>query len=885
MVRRIRRTALVLAALVVVAFTTLVVLTRAYDAEVKAKLIGTLNGYLRAPVTVSRMDLTLIERFPQASIHLRDVLALGMDGDRAGTDTLLYAQDLYLEFSLWGMLRGTYTVDEVHGEAVVLRPALDSLGRSNWVVWKTDSTATTTRFDLDRVTLDDLDVRYRDARSGLDVRAASRHLALAGRFGGEGSTLKAEGDAALRSWSDAHGPVLQDLRVDLNVEMAFGAADGAFRITKGEVLAQQSGGHTPLAFTLELLPGDHSDVLDLRANGFGLGLADLVQLLPGSARRTLDRYGMDGEVDLALTYKGPLDPGPALSLGMKVRGGRMQERSSGVRFSAIAGECAIELTPQGDLSRLLVKGFHAQAASGSISGSWDMRGVKNAPLRADIKGDIALADLLRFARVDTLEQVSGRLIADAHVQGRLRDVAQLKPADLRALTISGSARLKDATLKMKGIRHVVSGLNTELVLDGNDAEVRALTCSLQGSDLHLSGALRNLMPYLLFDDQPLAIEARGSSPRVDLAALLRSDGATAGKDYALQLPALVQLDLQAQVQEMVFERFTATGITGTIRLRDRVLRASPVMFNTAKGGVLGSLALDARGSGPYPLTIDADVKDIDVKQLFAEFQEFGQSFITSQHLSGTATAQVAFASPVSPALQLDLDGLRCTVDIAIRNGGIAHHQPLIDVATYVKQNKLVAPFVDAEGLRDRLADVRFDRLENRIEIRDRRVIVPAMTVHNNVMDIELSGVHGFDDRIDHHLNFRLGDLLKKGTPDDAFGPVADDGTGLRIFLHMYGDAGAPQFENDGAMAARRRSEGIKEQTAELRSILHNELNPFKKRDDAAATGDPERPAAHFDVEFDADTARTTRARDQRKRGFGALFEERPEEKEVIEVEP
>ena len=29
------------------------------------------------------------------------------------------------------------------------------------------------------------------------------------------------------------------------------------------------------------------------------------------------------------------------------------------------------------------------------------------------------------------------------------------------------------------------------------------------------------------------------------------------------------------------------------------------------------------------------------------------------------------------------------------------------------------------------------------------------------MDLELSGTHWFDDRIDHHLNFRLSDLFRR----------------------------------------------------------------------------------------------------------------------------
>lgn len=863
----------------VAAITALVVLARLYDAEAKAKLLGTINGHLTTPVTVSSMDLTLIERFPLASIHLRDVLARDNRSNNSTADTLLFARDLHLEFSLLDLFRGDYGVDRVHGEHVVLHTALDSTGRRNWVIWKTDSATTGGGFSLDRVTLEDLLVRHRDERSGLEILAASHRFQLGGTFAGTGSTVRVKGDAHLMHWSDGATVVLGDRMVEMKAALTFGGSDGVLRIDRGELLC----GGLPLAFALTLSPGDHGDVLDLRANGLGLDLADAVRLLPDAVKEPLDRYGMNGEVDLALSYVGPIHTGPSLSVGLKVRDGGMKERASGVALKAINGECAFERSPQGHLSRLLVKNFSARAASGTIAGSWDLKGLKNAPVKAHLTGDIALADLLHFARVDTLEQVGGRLRADVRIEGRLRDVSSVRASDLRALKITGTAHLEDATLKMKGIRHVVTALNAGLSLDGGDAHVNELTCTLQGNALALNGELRDLMPYLLFDDQPLRIAARGSSPRIDLGSLLRGTDARYGSSYALRLPALIELDLQTTVDELVFEEFTATGITGTIVLKDRVLKASPVMFTTASGGVLGSMQLDGRNAEAYPLTMDATVKDIDVKRLFTEFQEFGQEFITSRHLSGTATAQVAFTAPLSPAMQLDLDRLLCVVDVSIDDGSIAGHQPLMEVATYVKDNKLVAPFVNVEELRARLADVRFAHLENRIEIRDRQVIIPAMLVQSSAMDIELSGTHGFDDRIDHHINFRLSDLFRNAEPEDQFGPVVDDGTGLRVFLHMHGPAGAPRFETDGAAAARRRSAQVKEQTAELRSILHNELNLFKKNDEAAPTPSTA-PAPRFDVQWtEGDTARSEVKRPKRK-GLGRLLNEEEEEKEVIRVE-
>ena len=735
------------------------------------------------------------------------------------------------------------------------------------------------------MTLTNLNVRFQDRRSALEVAAESERFRLGGSFAGNGAALKVQGHVRLDRWAQADRIILSDRQAEVRGELAFGGGDGVFRITRGEVVA----GEMPLAVTMTVAPGASGDELDLRANGLGLDMAGVVQLLPDAARCKLLRYGLAGEVDLALTYKGIIAEGPTLSVGMKVINGRLKESRSGATLKAVTGECAFELMADGTLARLLVKQFSAQAASGSISGQWDMKGLKNAPLKADLHGDMALGDLLHILQVDTLEEAAGRLKADLHVEGRLRDVADLKASDLRALKITGSARLKDATLKMRGIRHRVTGLNAELALNGTDADVPALDCAIQDNAVHLNGALRNLMPYLFFDGQPLVIVAEGSSPRIDLAALLRNDGGTSptGKEYGLKMPALIQLDLQVELKELVFEKFTATNINGSIRLKDRVLKAGPVMFQSASGGVMGELSLDGRTERAYPLAIQATVKDIDVKQLFAEFQEFGQRFITSANLAGTANAQIDFRAPLSPSMELDLDHLQCLTDLSIVDGAIRQHGPLMEVAGYVKKNKLIAPFVDDRELRARLANVTFDRLENRIEIRDRMVIIPAMTVHSSAMDVELSGTHTFEDHIDHHINFRLSELLRsQADPDDEFGPVVDDGTGLRIFLHMYGEASAPQFETDGALAAKRRSQQIKEQTAELRSILHNELNPFKKKDEPVENTTVT-PPPRFEVEFDTDTARTSQVKaPKKKRGLGGIMREQ-EEKEgtTFEVVP
>jgi hypothetical protein len=860
-----------------------------YEEEVKAKLIGAVNAELATPVTVSGMDLTLIARFPQASMRLSDVLAMEVRSDDAKPDTLLYAKELFLEFSLWDLFSGDYTVQEIHATQARLYPGLDTNGRGNYIVWKTDSTQTgSSPINLDKVSFNDLFVRFHDDRSALIITTHSDVLALSGRFGASLNTLTLNGDAHLHAWMDGRTTVLADRQAYLKLNMEFGAPDAVFRITKGEL----NSGSVPLEVTLAVTEGPKGTAVDLRANGLGLELADAVNLLPDGLKKSVAGYTMKGEVDLAVHYSGPVS-GPSLSLGAKVTKGRLKEQRSGTTVSDVFGELALDLSPSGVPQKIVVKNFSARSGGGTLSGNWQSNGLTNATVKADLRSDIALADLLRFAQVDTLEQVSGRLSADLHIRGKLRDMGDIRAADLRALNINGTLAARNATLKLKGVRHTVQQLDADLAIHGNDATVQGLKTVLQGNDLVLSGTLRNLMPYLLFDDQRLVIEAKGSSPRIDLAALISSEGAdVASKNYELTLPASIELALQARVDELVFEEFKATDIRGTVNMKGSILRVNPMTFATASGTVSGALELDARdASRSYPLAINASLEGIELQQLFKEFQDFGQDFIGHRHISGRTKAQVAFNAPLSPAMKLDMDRLVCVIDIGVDNGVIKGHAPMLEVADHLQKNKLVSPFVDVPELRRRLGDIRFARLENQIEIRNGAVHIPQMLVSSSVMDIELSGTHWFDDRIDHHLNFRLSDLFRKGSADDEFGPVVDDGTGMRLFLHMYGTANDPQFANDGAMAAAKRQKQFKQEKQELKQILREELGLFKGKtqpaDPATTKSDPAAP--RFEVEEQGlDTnptagAQGTQAR-QRK-GLGRLMKEKQKEEEVIfEVE-
>lgn len=826
MIRRpSRRVLLLLAAALLVPVLALVLLAVVFQDEVKERLVASLNAHLLVPVHQSGMELTLLERFPRASLRMDGVLVHQVRTDTLAADTLLYARSLYLEIGLLAMLRGDYTVSRLHGVDVRVHPALDANGQGTWNIWRKDTASSgDAAVELRRVTFDGLQVHYSDARSGLALRMDSRSLALAGRLSGESSRITVKGDVHLAEWRDRSGPVLTDRQAEVSLRAGFGGA-ALFSLLEGsEVLV----GGKPIAVQLAVAGPADARRLEMRASGFRLDLAAITELLPASMHREMKHYDLEGEMDLAMRCAGPLAaPGPGFSVGLTVRDGRMKERHSGVRFNDVRGEVALDLDG-GGVRKLVVRHLHARAPSGTIGGDAELSGRMKGRLKADVQVDLGLADLLRFARIDTLEEAAGRLKASVRMNGILRNATAITRDDLRTLTISGRATLADASVKLKGARHRLTGLSAELALQGNDATVSGLRCSVQGSALELNGTLHDLVPYLLFPDQRLSIEARGRSEHLDLAALIgggaQGTEPSAGTASGFRLPALIALDMDVDIGRLTYADFVAEDIRGTVKLHDRVLELAPLALRTAGGSVGGSLVLDGRPDGAYPMRINALVSDMDIAALFREFHDFGQDFITARHIRGRSDIQLGMRAELLPSMQLDQDRLHVLADVAITNGELIDHAPMMAVADHVRSNKLIAPFVDTQELARRLKHVRFATLNNQVEIRDRTVHVPRMLVRSDAMDIEVSAAQTFDGGVDDHLNFRLGDLFRMGQArEDEFGPVADDGSGLRIFLHMHGTTDDLRFSNDGAAAASRRNQRIKQEAATLRNLLAGTL--------------------------------------------------------------
>ena len=248
-------------------------------------------------------------------------------------------------------------------------------------------------------------------------------------------------------------------------------------------------------------------------------------------------------------------------------------------------------------------------------------------------------------------------------------------------------------------------------------------------------------------------------------------------------------------------------------------------------------------------TIDGTANNIDIQNFFIELNDFGQKFLTHKNIKGKSTVQVSLATVIDGNMNIDMDRLYSVANFSIQKGELIDQTTLIDIADYFASNKIVKTVIDTELLKKKIKHVKFANLDNKIIIDKGKIHIPQMTLSTNVMDLNISGVHGFDDNVDYHLNFRLNDVLVKNKNQDEFGPIKDDGLGVKLFLHMYGNLSDLKFKLDKKEKKTARKEAIKEEKQELKAILKQEFGLFKK-DSTIQTPVEEKTKATFEVEWD-----------------------------------
>ena len=165
--------------------------------------------------------------------------------------------------------------------------------------------------------------------------------------------------------------------------------------------------------------------------------------------------------------------------------------------------------------------------------------------------------------------------------------------------------------------------------------------------------------------------------------------------------------------------------------------------------------------------------------------------------------------------------------MTIRDGELNGFEPIMALSR----------FIEVEELRN----IKFETLKNNILITNSKVIIPAMDIHSNALNLSASGTHGFDNNFDYRLKLKMSELLyskARGAKNQEFEIASDESDTRTLFLKIYNKEREIIVEMDREKTAQKIRNDLKEEKNELKKILNEELGLFKK--DEAVNELPER---------------------------------------------
>lgn len=798
----------------VVAIALFVVL-RYYEDDVVNYAIKQAKSQFTTTTQFGPADLNFWSTFPNASLRFTDVY---VEETFATKDTLLTAREVYLEFNLLDLFRSKYNIEAISAEGVHCHLKINKEGKDNWHFWKTDASDTSEfKMDMQQIEISQSHIYFSNEKEKTIIDLAGENIKAKGNLSGEKYALNLEADAVIKTLQLNNKNYASAQSVKLEADMEVDNATSNYTITQSEV----QWGKTKLSASGIINTGTKQKI-DVTIAAQNVDLEDAKQSMPANARQSLEEYKADGTLNLNIEIKQSGNKDADVVATCSIHDGELQHKESGVALDNMA--CDLKYISKNKAEVLTIRSLKANMNAGYVQASGTIKNMQDPQLDLDMSLQAEMYDLKRFFAWDTLEVCTGQLNANTHLNGKIELDEKDSTINWKELQTTGNAQLSQGLVRLKNSNREFQNLEAGVVFSNQDARLSNMSGVVNGSDFSISGNIKNLLPFLTSTTEKLTMDANLKSNFIDFTNLVETN-TSSSSEYHFELPERIIFNLNSVVKKFVFRKFEATDVTGVATLANKKFIVDPVAFHTADGDFSAQLSFEEATSDLYRMNCLATLKSINIQKLFTEFENFDQTFIQDKNLKGDANATVQFRTMLTTDLDVVMDKIESLIDITIDNGELNNLESLQDIASYIKSNKWAAPFVNEDLFAEKMRNIKFSKLENVIEIKNRLITIPQMDIKSTAMDISAKGTHTFDNAIAYTIGFSLRDVLVRKTTEWQ---VEDDGLGKRMYVSMKGTTGNPEFAIDKDAAKQNRQQEMQTEKQNVKALLKEEFGLFKK---------------------------------------------------------
>ena len=789
--------------------------------ELEQAVIKEINKRLKSPINIGDIEFSVIKNFPFASVELNNILAI----DAFQEDTLCEIKLLQLKFNALDLYKNIYLIQELtlkNGFASIYYK--DSM--PNYEIWhntQDSSREENTDFSLENISLENFKISYttddiqsvivnNESQLQLGINNGRTEINLKGDITNEKLILDGINHLSSKKLN-INGDIVIDT-LGLNIKSAIALSeiqlDLDYESTDKAMTVKVNTSEFELEPTLKLIPKNYLSSLE----GYDLQGKSTIKFSYISDQKK-DAY-INVDFDLKEGYiKGivlPFDMNETSLKGSYSNGKQRTDASTKIKLDDI------QFTANGEL----------------VQANATIQGLENPTLITDFNTQMQLSEIEKWG----YEHDFKSLIGDAQIKGTYKGKIGLKNKvtyDLAMAEKTADLIIDNLSLHSDEQSPQLSDAKLSIKLIDDNVNISAFNGNLaKESKINFVGGIENVFSYFFLKNADLKIAGNFSSDWMVVDEFLDGSDKTSetpeSKPQAINLPNDIVANINLNLVDLTFDRFHMRNFSSKISYKNKLLKAKDIVLETMSGMITSNITFEQVKDGKLRLISTTGLDNINVRQLFYEFHNFGQTTMRHKHLKGKIDSEIYLRNEWDNYFNPIDEHLYSFIDVKINNGELLDFEPLMMMSDYISVEELKR--------------IKFSTLENQIEIKNNLIDIPFMEIHSTAIDIAGAGTHSFDNVMDYEfkilLNEILGDKFRRKNKKrvSEFGVVQDDGVkGMTMFLKMQGTVDDPQISYNTLRLRESLSDGFKKEKKELKDVIKNQFKD--KNNDNHIQGNPD----------------------------------------------
>ncbi len=817
--KTVKRTGIIIAILIILIIPAAVFVSVTYDEAVIKYLKKYLDKHLITEIEVNKINFSLLKNFPNASVELKNILAKSTLNFSAhdfnnNTDTLLTARSIFFEFGLLKILKGEYTVRNIHIIDGTLNIFIDSNGRTNYKIWdpgdkKSGSPAIV---DLQSIVLTDINLHVSNIKEKYSLSAFGKKTVIKGSLSNSVNSLLSKGSFNINNFALKNKKIFEEKAFNFETDLMY--QNNNLKIRYGKIKL----GSLYFKIDGDITRGSPGKV-NLTISDGKVKLSEILWLFENNSSNFLNTFSISGNTYFNSTISGSLskDFPPDINSGFFINNGTIINKKTKVKLSGIKlkGTYTNGKQNNSNTSSISIEEFHTSDKNITLNGKLTINNFNSPGIQLRLDSDLELDETAQFINLGSPDFLDGKLNAKVDLNGSLSCLSKISKEDFLKLTKECRLTFFNTSFKISGYEFIIDRFNGDIYVSDN-IRCNNLSFIIDNNDFLINGIFNNVFDFFLLKNKNLVFNTKVSSEYLDLKSLLsnllysKNKNSTSERDYSKNI--YFKTDLS--IKDLKYDKFNAANISSVINYTPGTLSFRVLQLNSFDGSISGHGSFSKKYDN-YIMQCQSELKSIDINKFFYSFNNFSQNFIVDDNIKGNLSGNVDFSAVFDKKLNIAKESITADGNLIIKNGELIQFEPLMGLSKFISVEEL--------------KHIKFKTLNNEILIKDKVITIPEMDIYSSAINITALGVHKFDNSFDYRIKVSLTELLfnkarKKSKEINNFGIVEDDGLGtisIPLKISGTGDKYETSFDRQTALGTLKNN--IQREKKVLKDIFKDEL--------------------------------------------------------------